>query len=234
MKASIEEKKEIAEGTLMVKFRLSGELNFKPGQYFFVSLINPPYMDGRGALRHFSIVNSPNEKRVITMTTRLRDSAFKKSLKEMPLGSEVNISSIEGNFVLPEDLKRPLVFLAGGIGITPYISMLRYAKEENLPTKITLLYSNKDQKGTAYLEELLNLDKSNPNFKLVLTMTEDKKWKGESGRIDGSFIKKYVKDLKEPLFYVSGPPAMVSAIKETLKELNLNPANIKAESFSGY
>lgn len=238
MKGKILDKTEVAQGTLQVVFEVpdlpTERLAFKPGQYFTIRLSSPPYHDNRGAVRHFTIVNSPNKKGILSFTTRLRDSAFKKSIVEFPVGTEVEVGPISGNFILPEDTSKSLVFIAGGIGITPFMSMLQYSKEENLGYKVTLLYSNRDRASAAFLEDLKQMAKETAWFKLVLTMTEDPKWEGEKGRVDAEFIKKHVEDLKAPIFYVAGPPAMTDAIVDALKELKVDPSRIKYENFTGY
>ncbi len=235
MRAKIKRKKEIAKGTLLVDFDISKkEISFKPGQYFFITLINPPYTDKKGNQRHFSIVNSPNEKGILTMTTRIRDSAFKRSLFEIPVGTEVEIGIIDGGFILPDDKSQPIVFITGGIGITTFISMLRYVSEENLDYKITLLYSNQDRESTAFLEELENIAKNNPKFKLILTMTDDSKWRGEKRRINAQFIEEYISELKSCFYLIAGPPAMVKAMHDVLSEVGVEQKNIRAENFSGY
>lgn len=235
MEAKIKEKKEIANGTLLVTYDLLGQKpEFKAGQYFFVTLPNLHYQDERGNRRHFSIVNSPNEKGILTMATRLTDSGFKKTLKELELGSRVNVGPIAGLFVLPQITERPLVFIAGGIGITPFMSMLKFVKEENLPIKITLIYSNKDQNSTAFLEDLKDLERENHNLKLVLTMTSDSNWNQEKRRIDSQFIKDYSSNLNNPFYYVVGPPLMVEAIVEALNKAGVSNIDIKIENFTGY
>src|SRR5438093_824900 len=119
MRARIREKREVATGTLLVVFDLLGhEVDFRPGQYFFVNLLDPPYEDEKGPRRHFSVVTSPNERGVLGFCTRLRDSGFKRSLKELPVGTEVDVEEPKGNFLLPQDTEQPYVFIAGGIGIT--------------------------------------------------------------------------------------------------------------------
>lgn len=221
MTGKITDKKEIATGTLQVTFQVSENFSFLPGQYVLVRLINPPDQ------RYFSIVNSPDEKGIITIATRMRDSDFKKALKELPLGSTVELGPISGSFVLPEDTSRPLIFIAGGIGITPYISMLRFVNERKMPYDITLVYSNRDQAGTAYLEEV-------KKFKSILTMTEDPAWAGEKRRIDASFIKEYFPDLNSNTYFVVGPPPMVEAVQKALLEAGVEINNIKIENFTGY
>lgn len=234
MLSRVGSKQEIAKDTLQVTFETPDSFTFKPGQYCFVSLINPPYPDDRGNRRHFSIVNSPNEKGIITIATRLRDSGFKRSLKELPAGTEVSLGPIAGVFTLPEGQSKPLVLIAGGIGITPFMSMLQFIKEESLEYKITLIYSNRDQSSTAFLDEIYALSKSLPNLKLILTMTEDTYWQGEKRRIDAKFIKDYFPNVNANLYMVVGPPAMVEAVEKALIEAKVRGENIKTENFTGY
>lgn len=236
MKAKIKEKKEVAKGTLQVTFDLLGnQIDFKAGQFFFITIPKLNYPDDHGNRRHFSIVNSPNEKNIITMTTRIREeSGFKKTLRELPVDSEVEIGEILGNFVLPQDYDKSLVFIAGGIGITPFMSMLHLIDEEKFPYKITLIYSNRDQESTAFLNELEEIKNRNENIKLVFTMTEDLSWKGENRKIDGQFITDHIADFKDKTFYISGPPAFNEAIVKNLNELKIEDKNIFAENFSGY
>ena len=180
MKAKIAEKREVAKGTLYVVFDLLGhEVDFKPGQYFWITLVDPPYDDEKGPKRHISVATSPNDRNVLALCTRLRDSAFKRSLAELPVGTEVEVEDPKGNFVLPEDTDPPYVFIAGGIGITVFRSMLRYIAEEKLPHRVTFVYSNRDRESTAFLDELPELERTCPNLKVVLTMTDDEGWDGE-------------------------------------------------------
>src|SRR3712207_4674062 len=155
MRATVKEKREVAKGTLLVVFDLGGEgVEFRPGQYFWVELLDPPYVDDKGARRHISVVTSPTERGVLGLATRLRDTAFKRSLAELPVGAEVDVEPPKGKFVLPEDTSRPYVFLAGGIGITVFRSMLRYIDDGDLPYDVTLVYSNRNRAETAFLDEL--------------------------------------------------------------------------------
>lgn len=168
------------------------------------------------------------------MATRLSDSAFKKSLQELPIGTDVEIGSIGGSFVLPEDTLRPLVFIAGGIGITPYMSMLQYIKEKNLPYTITLLYSNRDKQSAAFLEELEILAKEIPQFRLIAIMTQDEKWTGEKRYIDKTILNEYFPTIDENTYYVAGPPKMVDGLTKTLEDAGVKTEHIKSENFAGY
>lgn len=234
MKAKIKEKKIIAKGTLFATFDLLGKtVKFKAGQYFFITIPKLKYDDPRGNIRHFSIVNSPNQNKIISMATRLREeSGFKKTLKDLPFGSEVEIGSTTGDFILPKSPDQELVFIAGGIGITPFMSMLKFITEEKLPFNVTLIYSNKDRSSTAFFKDLKELEKKNKNIKILFTMTQDPMFKGEKGRIDAKFIKRNIKNYQQKIFYVSGPKAFNQEIIKILKDLKIK--NIKSEEFWGY
>jgi ferredoxin-NADP reductase len=236
MRAQIKEKREVAKGTLLVTFDLLGEeVDFAPGQYFFVTLPDVGYQDDKGLRRHITVVTSPNEKGVLGFATRMRDSAFKRSLGELPVGAEVDVESPKGNFVLPENTSRPLVFVAGGIGITVFRSMLRYIREERLPYRVTLVYSNRDRESTAFLDELRELEQELPNLRLVLTMTQDPGWEGETRKIDSQFFADYLgEDLNEYTFLVAGPPAMTGGMQEALASAGVREENVIAERYSGY
>jgi ferredoxin-NADP reductase len=236
MRARIKEKWEVATGTLLVTFDLlDGEVDFSPGQYFFVTLPDVGYQDDKGLRRHITVVTSPNEKGVLGFATRMRDSAFKRSLGELPVGAEVDVESPKGNFVLPENTSRPLVFVAGGIGITVFRSMLRYIREERLPYRVTLIYSNRDRESTAFLDELREFEQALPDFRLILTMTQDPGWKGETRKVDGKFVKDHLdEDLNRYTFLVAGPPAMAEGMQQALEEAGVQDENVIAERYSGY
>jgi len=236
MQARIKDKQEVAKGTLFVTFDLLGEdADFTPGQYFFVTLPDIGHQDEKGLRRHISVVTSPNEKGILGLATRLRDSAFKRTLSELPVGAEVDVEPPKGNFALPEDTARPLVLVAGGIGITVFRSMLLYIREERLPYRVTLVYTNRDSESTAFLDELRELDRELPNLRLILTMTQDASWDGERRKVEAAFFEEYLgDDLNAFTFLVAGPPAMVEGVQGTLGEAGVNEENVLAGRFSGY
>jgi ferredoxin-NADP reductase len=236
VRAEIKEKREVAKGTLLVVFDLLGrEVDFKPGQYFWVELLDPPYQDEKGSRRHISVVTSPNERGVLGLCTRLRDSAFKRSLAELPVGAEVDVEEPKGSFLLPEDTEQQYVFIAGGIGITVFRCMLRYIAEEQLPHRVALVYSNRDRESTPFLDELQELVEGNPNLRLVVTMTEDPGWDGETRRIDAELLRDHLGDELESLTYlIAGPPPMVEGVVETLQAAGVPEERIRPDRFSGY
>jgi ferredoxin-NADP reductase len=236
MRARIKEKREVAKGTLLVSFDLLGEeVDFTPGQYFFVTLPDVGYQDDKGLRRHITVVTSPSEKGVLGFATRMRDSAFKRSLSELQVGAEVEVEPPKGTFGLPEDASRPLVFVAGGIGITVFRAMLSYIQEERLPYRVTLVYSNRDRESTAFLDELKELAQEIPDFRLILTMTQDPGWEGETRKVDSQFFEDYLgEDLNEYTFLVAGPPAMAEGVQQALEEAGVQDENVIAERYSGY
>jgi ferredoxin-NADP reductase len=236
VRATIKEKREVARGTLLVVFDLQGrEVDFRPGQYFWVELLDPPYEDEKGARRHISVVTSPTERGVLGLCTRLRDTAFKRTLAELPVGAEVEVEEPKGNFVLPEDTSRPYVFVAGGIGITVFRSMLRYIADTGAPYRVTLIYSNRDQESTPFLDEVQELDSRIPGFRLVLTMTEDPAWDGEARRIDAGFLRDHLGDeLATATYLVAGPPPMVEAVVDALGAAGVPEEQVLPDRFSGY
>jgi ferredoxin-NADP reductase len=236
MRSTIKEKREVAKGTLLVIFDLLGEeVDFRPGQYFWVELLDPPYDDEKGPRRHISVVTSPTERGILGLCTRLRESAFKRSLVELPVGTEVEVEQPKGDFALPEDTAPHYVFVAGGIGITVFRSMLRYIDDTGEPYRVTLVYSNRDRESTAFLDELEELDSRADWFGLVATMTQDPGWGGETRRIDAEMLSDVLGgDLGAYTFVVAGPPGMTEGVVDALKDAGVAEERILSDRFSGY
>jgi len=168
----------------------------------------------------------------------MSDTAFKRVLKTMPLGTEVRIVGPFGSLILHQNADRPAVFLAGGIGITPFRSMLLQATEQKLPYHLILFYSNRRPEDAAFLEELEELEKENSNYRFIGTMTEmagsNRVWRGETGYINQEMPAKYIGDLAAPIYYIAGPPALVAAMERTLSDAGVNSDDVRAEEFAGY
>src|SRR5947208_2514672 len=140
-----------------------------------------------------------------------------------------------GASLLPEDTNHAYVFLAGGIGITVFRSMLRYIAEEDLPHRVTLIYSNRDRASTPFLDELSQLDETRDAFQLVLTMTEDASWNGEARRIGPELLRDHLSDdLPSYAYLVAGPPGMVDSLVATLRAAEVPEERVSADRFSGY
>ena len=235
MRATIKEKREVAKGTLLVVFDLGGEeVDFTAGQYFWVELPDRGHQDEKGLRRHISVVTSPTDRGVLGLATRLRDTAFKQTLGELEVGDEVDVEEPKGSFVLPEDTDREYVFLAGGIGITVFRSMLRYIADKELPYRITLVYSNRDRESTPFLDELPDLERRIDGLRVVLTMTKDDGWDGETRHIDEEMLRDHLGELTGYTYLVAGPPGMAKAVEALLKDAGVAEDRVVAGSFSGY
>jgi ferredoxin-NADP reductase len=236
VRALVKETREVAKGTLEVVFDLQGrEVDFRPGQYFWVELLESPYQDEKGLRRHITVVTSPTQGGVLGLCTRLRDTAFKRTLAELQVGDEVEVEEPKGNFVLPEDTTRDYVFVAGGIGVTVFRSMLRYIADTGAPYRVTLVHSNRDRESTPYLDELRELEQTLPGFRLVLTMTQDDGWEGESRYVGADLLADHLDGgLADHTYLVAGPPAMVEAVVGQLGEAGVPEEQVLPDRFSGY
>lgn len=229
----------VAERTLEFRFVKPAGMTFKAGQFMDVTLIEPPETDTEGNTRGFSINSAPQEPNLI-FTTRLRDTAFKRVLQSMPLGTRVKVDGPFGNFTLHNNHDRPAVLLAGGIGITPFRSMVRDAARRKLRHRIVLFYANRRLDDAPFLDELFQCERENSNFTFVPTMTRlttDAAWTGETGRLDGGMILRYMRrhdPVAAAIYYIAGPPAMVAGLHKVLNAIGINDDDIRMEDFAGY
>ena len=230
-------KKEVAERTMMFEFERPKGFTFKAGQHVDIVLQEPLETDEKGNSRDFSLVNTPSERELV-VATRMRDSAFKRVLGEAKTGFEVGIEGPYGSFMLHQDANRPAIFLVGGIGITPFMSMIKNATEKGLPHKLFLFYSNHRPEDAAFLDELEGLARKNKNFVFVPTMTEagasKQSWEGETGYLTLDMVDRHVPERMSAVYYAAGPPQMVAATRKLLGEAGVSDDDIRTEEFSGY
>jgi ferredoxin-NADP reductase len=235
--SKLKNRKEVAERTMAFQFEKPAHWTFKAGQFVDITLPNPPETDAEGNTRGFSIASVPQED-FLMVTTRLRDTAFKRSLQKVPLGTEVKIEGPFGNLILHNNASRPAILLAGGIGITPLRSILVRAAMEKLPHRIFLFYSNRRPEDAAFLDELEALQKENPNFRMIATMTDMEKshrpWQGERGFISQPMLSKYLNGVKNAIYYIAGPPGMVKGLHSVLNSASVDDDDIRTEEFAGY
>jgi glycine betaine catabolism B len=242
------------EGTDIMSFKFSrqvekrdndndkGSLNYTAGQYAYFD-IGEVYNDPKGPIRHFTIASSPTED-FIMISTRIRDTPYKKRLASLEGGTKVKVRGPEGKFVLHEDYSKPAVFLSGGIGVTPFRSMIKNATDRQLPLKIVMFDSNRNEQNILYKNEFDEWLNTNQNLKIIYTVTGDEPsslpandWEGEHGRIDKSMLVKYLtkKELDNSIYYTCGPSGMINAMQTLLqKELQIPKDRIKIEKFTGY
>ncbi|HEX5186040.1 MAG TPA: Rieske 2Fe-2S domain-containing protein [Nitrososphaeraceae archaeon] len=225
--------------------------DYTAGQFAFFD-IGEVYNDPKGPIRHFTISSSPTEN-FIMFTTRIRDSPYKKRLVALKKDVKVKVRGPEGQFVLHQDYTKPAIFLSGGIGVTPFRSMVKYATDKQLPIKIIMFDSNRDRNNILFKKEFDEWASMNKNLKIIYTISEKDQnneqsslsssssttndWKGEYGRINKAMILKYLDTnlLNNSIFYICGPPSMLKAMQSLLQEdLEISKERIKIEEFVGY
>ncbi len=233
----LKDRREIASGTLAFYLTKPHAFSYQAGQFADLTLINPPQTDAEGDTRTFTLASAPYEDDLL-VATRMRDTAFKRTLQTMALGSVVTLSEPEGLFTLHSDASVPAVFLAGGIGVTPVRSIVLQAAHDKLPHRIALFYANRRPEDAAFLDELTEVQARHPQFNFVATMTgmaeSRRNWSGETGYITQAMLRKSVRDLNLPMFYLVGPPPMVSAMRQVLGDAGVRSDRIRTEAFAGY
>lgn len=228
-------KETIANGTMAFEVEKPDGFEYIAGQFCDMTLVDPPETDEEGNVRGFSFVTAPSEDN-LKVATRMRDTAFKRVLKDMPIGSTVKMDAPYGDYKLHKTSTTPAVFLIGGIGITPVRSIIAQATQDKLPHSITLLYSNKTAADAAFTADFEALAAKNSHFKFVPVYAEASaaEWAGERGFIDEKMLRRHVPDIVAPIYYLSGPAGMVKAMREMLVAAGANEDNIRTEEFSGY
>jgi ferredoxin-NADP reductase len=224
-----------ARQTMVFYFEKPEGFEYRAGQFADFTLIDPPETDAEGNTRAFSFVTAPYEDR-LAVATRMRDTAFKRALKGLSVGSEVKLDGPYGDFTLHKSEATPAVFIIGGIGVTPVRSMIAQATYDKTAHQITLLHANRTPADEPFAADFARFADENPNFKFVPVVTDvsDKGWSGELGQIDGEKIRRYVADPTVPIYYLSGPEAMVKAMRQLLVSLDVSEDNIRTEEFTGY
>lgn len=210
-------------------------IKYKPGQY--ITLDMDTKKDKKGPKRCITLSSSPSES-FLMFTTKIRDSLFKQKLESFSQGSKLSVKSLSGKFTFPEDKTKQLIFISGGIGVTPFRSMLKYSVDMNLPTNILMFNSNKSPDKILFKDEFDQWQRINKNLKIVYTLTEDipERWRGEIGRINEKMLRRYLSQGKidNSVFFICGPPKMVEELKKVLENLNVSNENIMIENFTGY
>lgn len=227
----------IAAGTWAFHFRKPAGFDFKPGQAIDLVLARPPATDAAGTRHAFSLACAPFEE-VVTIATRLRGSAFKNALAALPTGAAAALDGPFGSLTLHPGPARPAVFIAGGIGITPFISMLRHAVRNELPQRLVLVYANRRPEDAPFLSELRELERHAGQFRLLPTMTRIERgaqsWAGRIGRIDRDLVLQLKSENPMAVYYVAGSPSMVADVRRLLANAAINDEDVRSEDFYGY
>jgi ferredoxin-NADP reductase len=220
-------REELAEGTMAFRFAKPAGFAFKAGQSANFTLIDPP-AEPNSARRTFSLASAPFEDELVIATRMREGSHFKRALKALPTGAKVRLAGPLGNMTLHEDAARTAVFIAGGIGITPFRSMLLQAEHDRLGHRLLLAYSNRRREHAAFLEELQALERRNERFRLLAAMTDT------DGMLNEEKLKRFAGEAASPVYYLAGPPAMVEAMKAILAQNGVHADDVRSEEFYGY
>lgn len=225
----------VAVGTMAFYFEKPGDFHYIAGQYADFTLIDPPETDDEGNKRTFSLASAPFEPHIM-ITTRLRDTAFKRVLKGLALGSTLQLEGPFGSLILPKDSQRPAVFLTGGVGATMVRSILQQAAHDNQQQPIVFIYANRTPQDAIYLEEFTELAATNSTITFVPTMTEQSvsQWHGQRGPIDINLLTQHVTDVTLPVYYLSGSGEMIGDMRRMLMAAGVERTSIRADQFIGY
>ena len=227
-------KYEIADGTMAFEFGKPEGYEFVAGQATDWTLIDPKETDAEGNSRSFSLACAPSEP-VLRFATRMRDTAFKRCMRAMPIGGEISIDDPWGDFVLNAGDPSQAVFLCGGIGVTPFYSMIKEATIKHDPRNLLMFFSNKTPQDAPFRGEINELDDMSASIQVIETMVDaDTSWTGERGFIDPPMLERQIRDLTKPTYYIAGPPQMVAAMNKMLLGAGVSSEHVKLDEFSGY
>jgi len=200
-----------------------------------VTLLDPSETDGKGDTRTFSLTSIPEDDH-LEIAMRLRDTAFKRALRRAAPGAPLRLRGPAGRFTLEAAEGRPALLLAGGIGVTPFVSMLRSLEAHPHPAPVTLLASARRHEDVPFLRELLAIADRVPSVRVVPVLTGDapERWTGERGRIDAAMLARHRRGMAAPVHFLAGPSAMVEGLEAMLEAAGVKPADIRTDTFFGY
>jgi len=230
---SLRSKQEIAPNTWELVFAKPAGFTFQPGQYLEWMLPHKN-LDQRGPRRYFTIASSPTEE-VVRLIFKTVDagSSYKKALLELDSGEQVIASQLAGDFLLPKDTHQKLGFIAGGIGITPFISQVKYLQDTQSTRDCKLLYCANEESEMVYTEYFTTVAKDMPLELIPVVAKGEASGEAESGFVTQEMLQRRVPDYLQRCWYLSGPPPMVNAYSSLLKEAGVSSRNIKKDFFPG-
>lgn len=232
----LQSKIQLSKDTFLFGFKKPTDFNFLPGQYMEWTLPHPK-SDSRGNRRYFSISSSPTEKE-ITMTVKFYDkaSSYKTELINLENSKQIVGAQVAGDFVLPKDLKMPMVFIAGGVGIAPFRSMIKYIIDKNLQANIILLFTNRTKEDILFADVFAKAAAN--GVKTIYNLTDVQNvpinWQGSTGHITSEKIKQLIPDYLKRFYYLSGPQLMVQNFEDELTKSGIPKKQIKTDFFPGY
>lgn len=212
------------------RFRRPKGFDYDPGQFLFVTILS----EGKKITKHFTISSSPTENEFIEFTKKITDHEFSVALDMLKTGDWAYLNAPYGDFTFKGEYPR-VGMITGGIGVTPLRSMIKYCTDKGMKSRITFLYGNRNEESIVFKEELESLEKVNQNLRVIHTLSRpDEKWKGRRGHIDVEMVEEEIPDYKECVFYVCGPPSLVTSSIDILKTLGIQDAMVHSENFPGY
>ncbi|HEU6453070.1 MAG TPA: FAD-dependent oxidoreductase [Gemmatimonadaceae bacterium] len=227
----------VAHETLACIVERPSGFSFRAGQYVDITLPDPPYDDLLGPTRSFSIASAPGERDLLLLM-RLRNTAFKRAMTDMPLGSALLLDGPVDDLSLAINGGRSAVYLAGGVGVAPFLGAIRHAAAHGGELEATLFYSNRRPEDAAYLEELTALTERVRGFRFVPTMTKmelsEREWSGERARIGVPILQRYLPSLRGPRYYLAGSTLLISGVRQELARAGIPGGDIRAEMYAGY
>jgi ferredoxin-NADP reductase len=227
----------VAHETLECVIERPAGFSFRAGQYVDVTLPDPPYDDLLGPTRSFSIASAPGERDLLLLM-RVRDTAFKRAMACMPLGSALLLDGPVDDLSLGMDDGRSAVFLAGGVGVAPFLGAIRHAATHAGELNATLFYSNRRPEDAAYLEEITSLAEDVEGLRFIPTMTKmelsERPWSGETARIGVPMLEHYLSSLVGPRYYLSGSTLFISGVRQELARGGVPGSDIRVEMYTGY
>lgn len=233
----LKSKKKLAQDTWQYSFVADRPLNFKPGQYMEWTL-PMTRTDSRGNRRYFTLANAPTED-LVQLGIRHADtdsSAFKLKLRQMEPGDPIVADHLSGDFVMPEDPTNKLAFVAGGIGVTPFRSMIKYLIDKKQPRDVTLYYANRYENEIAYSQLFEEAESIGVKSVYMLSGKDSlpRNWRGEVGYLTEEIIKKHTPDFLDRRWYLSGPSSMVSSYDKLLRSMGMPSNQIIKDYFPGF
>ena len=216
--------------TLSVRFPRPLGFDFKPGQYILVTI-----KSGDQELMHpLSLSSSPTDNDFIEFTKKCTTSEYSTQLKTMKIGDWARIDGPYGKFTCECEYEK-ILFLAGGIGITPFFSIIKYCTDNKLQTSIVLFYGCRNENEMAFKKELEEMQQKNPNLKVIPVLNEPSPtYKGKVGFVTADLMRQEVPDFKDRVFYACGPPVMVAAMQKVVAALGLPETQLKLETLVGH
>lgn len=216
--------------TTSFRFPRPAGFEFKPGQYMLVTIKT----DNKELMHPFSISSSPTDQDFIEFTKKLTQSEYSTRLRAMKPGDWTRIDAPYGKFTCECELEK-ILFLAGGIGITPFLSIIKYCTDKQLPTNMLLLYGVKNENEIVFRKELEDMQQRNKNLRVVHVVFEPAPtWIGKKGVITADLVKAEAPDYRDRIFYACGPPGMITAMQKLVAVLGIPETQLKLEVLAGH